>query len=86
MHFVTTARIQVLSSVGPFVPEPDGGWNATFRPSWSGNCEASASLRAFGSREKGMLEPGPTEVRGGNVIFRRLSTPGVAGVEVTAGD
>ena len=76
----------MLSSVGPFVPEPDGGWNATFRPSWSGNCFASASLRAFGSREKGVFEPGPTELRAGNVIFWILFTPGVAGVEVTAGD
>ena len=86
MHLVTTARIQVLSSVGPFVPEPVGGWKATFRPSWSGNCNANASLRAFGSREKGMFEPGPTELRAGNVIFWILFTPGVAGVEVTAGD
>jgi len=86
MHFVTTARIQVLSSVGPFVPEPDGGWKATFRPSWRGNCVPSASLRALGSREKGVFEPGPTELRAGSVIFWRLFTAGVAGVEVTAGD
>ena len=28
-----------------------------FRPSWSGNCAARASRRAFGSREKGTFEP-----------------------------
>lgn len=76
----------MLSSVGPFVPEPVGGWKATFRFSWSGNCAARASRRAFGSREKGMFEPGPTELRAGSVIFWRLFRAGAAGREVIAGD
>lgn len=87
---MTTAKIQVFSSVSTVDPALGGGWNATFLPSCKGNCLASASLLALGSREKGILPAvGPTELRAGSVIDtpRLTVAGGVAGAEaVTAGD
>src|ERR1700722_1234289 len=63
-HFVTTARIHVFSSASVASPGfPAGGWKATFLPSCNGSCLASASFRAFGSRENGVAAEGPTELR-----------------------
>jgi len=89
---VTTASIHVFSSASVAAPSPGfpaGGWNATFLPSCKGSCFARASLRALGSREKGIAGEGPTDPRAGNV----METPrwfvgrlGVAGTEIADGD
>lgn len=80
----------VVSPAPPAVGFPAGGWNATFLPSCKGSCLASASLLAFGSREKGMggtagLYPriGATEfLRGGTVIDTLLR---IFGADVAVG-
>ena len=92
--FVTTARIHSSSFPPPADSAAllvfDGGWKATFRPGRNGSCLCSASLRALGSREKGIYAGGPTEFRGGTVIETPLEREGLAvpaiGVVVPEGD
>lgn len=91
MHFVITAKIQVFSSTSTVLPSaffPTGGWKATLRPSCKGNCFASASLRAFGSRENGTAGDGPVDPRTAAAIVARGApvTGGVTEVDVGEGD
>jgi len=67
MHFVTSANIQVFSSVSA-APFRGGGWKATLRPSWRGTVLSVllSLLDPFASR---ILTPlGPTDPRAGRVI------------------
>lgn len=89
MHFVITAKIQVFSSTSTLLPSavfPEGGWKATLRPSCKGSCFASASLRAFGSRENGIAGDGPVDPRIEAAVVAR-GAPVTGGVtEVDVGD
>jgi hypothetical protein len=91
MHLVITAKIHVFSSTSTVLPSavfPEGGWKATLRPSCKGSCFASASLRAFGSRENGIASGGPADPRIEAVAVARCVpvTGGVTEVEVGDGD
>lgn len=86
-----TAKIHVFSSTSTVLPSavfPPGGWKATLRPSCKGSCFASASLRAFGSRENGTAGDGPVDPRTGATVVARGApvTGGVTAVEVGEGD
>lgn len=91
MHLVITAKIHAFSSTSTILPSavfPAGGWKATLRPSSKGSCFASASLRAFGSRENGIAGDGPVDPRRGPAAVARCApvTGGVTEVEVGDGD
>lgn len=91
MHLVITAKIHVFSSTSTVLPSavfPVGGWKATLRPSCKGSCFASASLRAFGSRENGIAGDGPVDPRTGAAAVARCAPVmgGVMEVEVGEGD
>lgn len=84
-----TARIHVFSSTSVLTPSlvfPAVGWNATFRPSCSGNCFARASRRAFGSREKGICRIVASRLGGTTVIFVMFIDGVLPGVDPLDGE